>query len=112
MFALSVGMHAQKPKPKGDDSWTTSAWPPLTSLALTVSAPATRSAVIYANPKDGRILMEFFDEHDNVDFTVYTDGTVKKEKGADLDADSKAFWKNMADAFAAWKISACSESAK
>lgn len=62
---------------------------------------------IYSIPKDGKILMEFFDDKQKVAFTVFVDGTAKAENGADLDRTTKEFWKSLADAFSEWKTSSC-----
>jgi hypothetical protein len=77
--------------------------------AITISSLRTYRVVIYSHDKS---LMEFFDDKGAAAFTVFTDGTVKDEKGEEVDATTKAFWKNLADAFVGWKESACKEGTK
>jgi hypothetical protein len=104
--ALGIA-HGQTPTDKKPDMGPISG---ATSTGIITYAQTikTYQTMIYSRPKDRKILMEFSDDNGKLVFTVFTDGTVKAESGADLDKTTREFWKNMADAFKEWKASSCS----
>lgn len=103
LVALSPCSLAAQNEPKGqllpDPYAATSSY-----SMLTVMAQNHTRVVIHVN---GNILMDGYNEKDELVFSLYADGHVEYADKREVTEITKFFWKTLADSFESWKEQAC-----